>query len=289
MDNKVQVFNSDVFGKIRTVTIDDEVWFVGKDIAEKLGYERPRDAIRYHILEEDKKILDYKGLRRDYAPLWNGNDYSNKTLINESGMYSLILSSRLPSAKEFKHWITSEVLPTIRKTGTYSVINRTNLSPQLQAIGQIFDTLVMIETKQNEAMEKIVEVEEKVETVESKVSDTEVRLDKAEEKIDDISTTWKEHINGVIDEVCKVNGLHVLRQKAKLFDKLEEKEHCRLKARITRLKKRKRKSGIKSVNCTNITKMDAVDDDKRLRQAFEQIVDEWSKEYYEQTAIEITV
>lgn len=281
MDNKVQVFNSDVFGEVRTVTIDDEVWFVGKDIADKLGYSASRNAIARHVDNDDKTT----------APIQCGSvsGVNDMLCINESGVYALILSSKLPSAKEFKHWITKEVIPSLRKTGSYSIVNRNNLSPQLQAIGQIFDTLVMIETRQNETMEKIVEVEEKVETVESKVSDTEVRLDKAEEKIDDISTTWKEHINGIIDEVCKVNGLHVLRQKAKLFDKLEEKEHCRLKARITRLKKRKRKSGIKSVNCTNITKMDAVDDDKRLRQAFEQIVTEWSKEYYEQTAIEITV
>lgn len=283
MDNKVQVFNSDVFGEIRTVTIDDEVWFVGKDIADKLGYARGRDAIANHVDTEDKTTAVI------YGSGSNSNYKTQAVCINESGMYSLILSSKLPSAKEFKHWITSEVLPTIRKTGTYSVVNRNNLSPQLQAIGQIYEELVIIETKQNEIIERQLETISKVETVETKVTETEVRLDKAEEKIDDISTTWKENINSIIDEVCKVNGLHVLRQKAKLFDKLEEKEHCRLKARITRLKKRKRKSGIKSVNCTNITKMDAVDDDKRLRQSFEQIVDEWSKEYYEQTAMEVTV
>ena len=279
MDNKVQVFNSDVFGEIRTVTIDDEVWFVGKDIAEKLGYKDTHSAIRTHIDEDDKGVAE--------IPTPYGKQ--KMVCINESGMYALILGSKLPSAKEFKHWITSEVLPTIRKTGTYSVVNRNNLSPQLQAIGQIFDTLVMIETKQNETMEKIVEVEEKVETVESKVSDTEVRLDKAEEKIDDISTTWKERINSIIDEVCKTNKLHVPRQKRKLFEKLEEKEHCNLKSRTTRLKQRKRKAGIKVKNYIGLTKMDAVDDDKRLRQAFEQIVDEWSKEYYEQMAIEVTV
>lgn len=278
MDNKVQVFNSDVFGEIRTVEIDNEIWFFGKDIADKLGYVNPQKAIRTHIDSEDKTVNEMVTINGT-APV----------LINESGMYSLILSSKLPSAKEFKHWITSEVLPTIRKTGSYSIVNRTNLSPQLQAIGQIFDTLVMIETKQNETIEKIIEVEEKVESVESKVADTEERLDKAEEKIDDISTTWKEHINSIIDAVCKKNGLHNPMQKAKLFDKLEEKEHCNLKSRTTRLKQRKRKSGIKSINCINVTKMDAVDDDKRLRQSFEEIVKEWSDEYYEQAELPVSV
>lgn len=280
MDNKVQVFNSDVFGEVRTVTIDEEIWFVGKDIADKLGYAETRKAISRHVADDDGMkypLMDSMGRMQDTV------------LINESGMYSLILSSRLPSAKEFKHWITSEVLPTIRKTGSYSIVNRNNLSPQLQAIGQIFDTLVMIETKQNETIEKIIEVEEKVESVESKVADTEERLDKAEEKIDDISTTWKEHINSIIDTVCKKNGLHNPMQKAKLFDKLEEKEHCNLKSRTTRLKQRKRKSGIKSINCINVTKMDAVDDDKRLRQSFEEIVKEWSDEYYEQTELSVSV
>lgn len=103
------VFNHPEFGELRTVEIDGVVWFVGKDVAEALGYTNPSKAFRDHIAEEDK------GVTKCYTP----GGTQQMTIINESGLYSLILSSKLPSSKEFKHWVTAEVLPSIRKTGGY--------------------------------------------------------------------------------------------------------------------------------------------------------------------------
>lgn len=107
--NELQIFNSEEFGDIRTVTIDSEPWFVGKDVATALGYANPKNAVPTHVSEEDKLStqIEYAGQRREV------------TVINESGLYALIFSSKLESAKRFKHWVTSEVLPTIRKTGSY--------------------------------------------------------------------------------------------------------------------------------------------------------------------------
>lgn len=116
-------FNSNLhpeFGNLRTLTIDGEPWFVGKDVAEALGYFNTSKAIRDHVDKDDLKTLKYKAYNvLGKASLWIGNDYSDKSIINESGLYSLILSSKLESAKAFKHWVTAEVLPTIRKTGGY--------------------------------------------------------------------------------------------------------------------------------------------------------------------------
>jgi prophage antirepressor-like protein len=105
------VFNHPQFGELRTVEIDGVVWFVGKDVAEALGYSKSRNAIAAHVDEEDKT----------HAPIQGGcsTGIQDTIVINESGLYALILSSKLPSAKEFKHWVTSEVLPSIRKTGGY--------------------------------------------------------------------------------------------------------------------------------------------------------------------------
>lgn len=105
------VFNHPEFGELRTVEIDGVVWFVGKDVAEALGYSKSRNAIAAHVDEEDKT----------HAPIQGGcsTGVQDTIVINESGLYALILSSKLPSAKEFKHWVTSEVLPSIRKTGGY--------------------------------------------------------------------------------------------------------------------------------------------------------------------------
>ena len=113
--NEMQVFNSPEFGTIRTVELDGTVWFVGKDVAEILGYTNPSEALADHVGEEDK--LNSKTLSSFKLDLGQRGGW----LINESGLYSLVLSSKLPSAKKFKRWVTSEVLPSIRKTGAYIV------------------------------------------------------------------------------------------------------------------------------------------------------------------------
>ena len=105
----LKIFNSPEFGQVRTVTIDNEVYFVGKDVAVALKYENPQKAIRDHVEPDDKGVneMDTPGGRQ------------NSVVINESGLYALIFGSKLESAKRFKHWVTSEVLPSVRKTGSY--------------------------------------------------------------------------------------------------------------------------------------------------------------------------
>lgn len=111
MLNQLEIFKNREFGEIRTVTIDGEPWFVGKDIAEALGYSNTRDALATHVMDDDKNtVVISDGKRR-------GNP--NQVIINESGVYALIFGSKLDSAKRFKHWVTSEVLPQIRRTGSY--------------------------------------------------------------------------------------------------------------------------------------------------------------------------
>lgn len=108
--NQLQNFNFNG-AQVRALTIDDEPYFVGKDVAEILGYKNTRDALNKHVDSEDKNTVAIRdGIKK-------GNP--NQTVINESGLYSLIISSKLPSAKQFKHWVTSEVLPAIRKHGAY--------------------------------------------------------------------------------------------------------------------------------------------------------------------------
>lgn len=107
--NELKIFNNKEFGKIRTVTIDNEPWFVGKDVAVILGYSNPQKALRDHVDEEDKTLNDSFTV--------NG---TKGVLINESGLYSLILRSQLPKAQKFKRWVTSEILPSIRRHGMYA-------------------------------------------------------------------------------------------------------------------------------------------------------------------------
>lgn len=132
MNNEIQIFENSEFGSIRTLEIDGEPYFVGKDVAEILGYSNPRKAIIDHVDEDDKTdgVTIRDSIGREQTPV----------LINESGLYSLILSSKLPNAKKFKRWVTSEVIPSIRKHGAYmtpETIEQAILNP---------DTLIKLAT-----------------------------------------------------------------------------------------------------------------------------------------------
>lgn len=119
--SELKIFENMEFGLVRTVMINGEPWFVGKDIADALGFTNSREAIKTHVYSEDKGV--------DVMDTLGGKQ--NLTIINESGLYALIFGSKLKSAHKFKHWVTSEVLPSIRKTGSY---DSKDLSPELKAI-----------------------------------------------------------------------------------------------------------------------------------------------------------
>ena len=121
MENNLEIFTNPEFGNIRIIEKNGEPWFIGKDVAEALGYEASRNAITKHVDDEDKLThqISASGQNR------------NMTVINESGLYSLILSSKLPTAKKFKRWVTSEVLPAIRKHGNYTAPKQENKSKSI--------------------------------------------------------------------------------------------------------------------------------------------------------------
>lgn len=150
----LQIFNSPEFGAIRTIEKDGEPWFVGKDVAAALGYERPTKAILDHVDDEDK----------DEVPIQDSIGRSQNTpIINESGLYSLVLSSKLPTAKKFKRWITSEVIPSIRKHGAYMTPDK------LEEVLLKPDTLIQLAQNLKAEQEKRRALEAKVETDKPKV------------------------------------------------------------------------------------------------------------------------
>ncbi len=143
--NSLTTFVNEKFGTIRTVTINDEIWFVGKDVAMALGYTNSRKALADHVFEEDKGVTKCDTL----------GGAQNFIIINESGLYSLVLSSKLPTAKEFKRWVTSEILPSIRKHGAYmtpETIEKVLLNP---------DTIIKIALQLKAAQEKVAELQPK--------------------------------------------------------------------------------------------------------------------------------
>ena len=146
--NEMMVFNNPEFGSVRTVCIDGEPWLVGKDVAVILGYSNPQKAIRDHVDDEDK------GMNETFTP----GGKQNLLVINESGFYSLVLSSKMPNARKFKRWVTSEVLPTIRKTGGYvaneDVFVETYLPFADEPIKQLFRIQCRVINQLNERIRK---------------------------------------------------------------------------------------------------------------------------------------
>ena len=131
MKNELQIFKNNELGDVRTIANEEGIWFVGKDVAEILGYVKSRNAIANHVDIEDKMDAPIQGVVGGTQQM---------ILINESGLYSLIFKSKLPQAKQFKKWVTSEVLPTLRKTGKYEL--QENTTSELQQIAS--DTLLQI-------------------------------------------------------------------------------------------------------------------------------------------------
>ena len=143
---ELKVFENAEFGSVRTTTVNGEIMFVGKDVAEILGYSNPRDALAKRVDDEDKGVAkcDTLGGKQDL------------TMINESGLYSLILSSKMPNAKKFKHWVTADVLPAIRKTGMYATDELLD-NPDLAI--QAF-TALKLEREKNKKLNTTVKVQE---------------------------------------------------------------------------------------------------------------------------------
>lgn len=191
--NELQIFNSPEFGQVRTIVIDNEVWFVGKDVAEALGYSDTNQAIRKHIDEEDKltRQIDGIGQKREMY------------IINESGLYSLVLSSKLPTAKKFKRWITKEVIPSIRKHGGY-------LTPaKIEEVLSNPDTIIKLAIELKQERAKRIEHEQKIEADKPKVLFAEA-----------VETAKSSILVGELAKLIKQNGIDIGQQR--LFNFMRE-------------------------------------------------------------------
>lgn len=193
--SKIEIFNNEEFGSVRTININGIPYFVGKDIATILAYTNPQKAIRDHVDDDDKTVNE----------LFTVNG-TKGILINESGLYSLILSSKLPNAKKFKKWVTSEVLPSIRKTGGYNL----QVNNKLLALGKILEATSDLEKtlalkEYTELIEK--PLLEKIEKQQPKVDLANLRIDKNGcYSITDVTKTFNLK-KGQITNYAKYKGL----------------------------------------------------------------------------------
>ena len=204
--NDLQIFSNPEFGQVRTVEIDGQPWLVGKDVAEALGYKNPGKAIIAHVDEEDKRLeMLPQGADSQNGILPSG---STKTaLINESGLYSLILSSKMPKAKAFKHWVTSEVLPTLRKNGVYETVKAQQHIEQLEATNERLTAAIQAVSTAKEQLAEVI--------------DTRNDMLKQRDDFKVAFLEWKSLYGGACDRVRRVDDL-VQRAQAELDSRIDQ-------------------------------------------------------------------
>lgn len=239
--NELQIFKSPEFGQLRTIIKDDEIWFVGKDVASVLGYSNPPKAIRDHVDEDDKltERIVLSGQNREVI------------IINESGLYSLVLSSKLPSAKEFKRWITKEVIPSIRKYGGY-IAKPLN---QLDILEQSIQIMKEQQRRLEEHDNRLAKIESNIEQI------------KELEQIN--ASNWRLYFGSVKRKIAKYypcldmeNPYQAIRHE--FYERLENEAHCNLNIRLKNKKERAYKAGLNKNKIKEINKLDIIEEDARL-------------------------
>lgn len=252
---ELTTFNNSQFGTVRTVEIDGEPWLVGKDVAEILGFKNPRQALSSNVDDEDR------GVHAVDTP----SGVQNMTVINESGLLSLVLCSKLPSAKAFKHWVTKEVLPSIRKTGGYQMQKQMTPAEITLANAQ---AIVDHERRMNAIEDSVKSIDEKltgvVDTFTAPTADPDV---------------WQTETRKIVTKLVQDNKLSYQAYWADLYERLELRAGVNLETRKKRLKERLAKQGVAKHVINNVSKLLVISQDKKLVDIFNSIVREEKAKY----------
>ena len=249
--NELQIFNNPEFGDMRIIELNGEPWFVGKDVATALGYVEPTKAVRERVDSEDR------GVSKIDTP----SGAQEMTIINESGLYSLVLSSKLPSAKKFKRWVTSEVLPALRKHGSYQ--------GRPKSSAEMFYAQAQINM---EVEQRMTELEQANRDVTRKFSETVALFSLPAASKDD----WQAEMNRAINRLCEGYGLNHQTTRGDMYAELENEVGCNLTARQSRLRERLRRNGATAKEANAVTKLTVIAQDAKLRAAFEGMVRRWT-------------
>lgn len=249
--NELQIFNYNNT-PIRTIEKDGEIWWVLKDVCGALGIANHHN-VSAKRLEDDEKAL--------YSVEGPDGQVQKTTIINEPGLYSVILRSDKPEAKDFKRWVTHDVLPSIRKTGSYDLEQAQVMTPA-QLLAAQAQLLVDMERRMDEMQGQTRALEAKVETA------IKAFARPSEDH-------WKADMDKAVKELCAQINWSLPKFQGKLYAELEETANCNINARLAALRKRKKKTGMRYKDAMALTKLDAIAADKQLRAIFEGIVRSW--------------
>lgn len=251
--NDLQIFNNPDFGTLRGIEIDGEAWFVGNDVARALGYSRPQDAIVRHVDEEDSVF---------HGVSTQSSGIQQTRLINETGVLSLILSSEIPGARKFRRWVVKEVLPSILKTGSFSLPALTTNEMVLQLATNA------------------VELERKVNALEQSQTAIEQKFDTAIEIFSRPTLgTWKDGMELELKALVSASNTNMAILRGKMYADLEAAAGVDIGSRAKRLKSRMKKQGATYRERQAVTKLEVISRDKQLRPIFEGILKKYQAVY----------
>lgn len=240
--NELQIFKSPEFGQLRIIIKDDEIWFVGKDVASVLGYSNPLKAIRDHVDDDDK------GMNETFTP---AGGKQQTLFINESGLYSLALSSKLPKAKEFKRWITKEVIPSIRKYGGY--------------IAKPLNQLDILE----QSIKVMKEQQKRLEEHDNRLAKVENNIQQIKELEQMNASNFRLHFGAITRKIAQYypcldmeNPYQAIRHE--FYERLEAEARCDLDRRLKNKKERALRAGFSKNKIKEINKLDIIQEDTRL-------------------------
>ena len=277
-------FENKEFGALRSIVKGGLPWFVGIDVAKALGYTDVWNAIRDHVDDDDKiSVKRSKGMaifqscqNDKFSASLDTIGFTvpprGLTVINESGMYSLILSSKLPSAKRFKHWVTSEVLPSIRKTGKYEdAASTVSTTPSYENLSPTVRALIEIDTHCRDNENEVTKLKEEVDELKSLVSS----LKSSFSTIGTLHTTnWREECVSALRSLSPSNNeFDYTSVYNKAYRELEKVCHCNLWQRVSNIKNRMRKQGATRTMVEKIGRMDAIERSSDLKEPFINIVE----------------
>ena len=249
-ENKIEVFNSAEFGAVRTIQTDDgKILFCGSDVAKALGYSNTKDALARHCKENGvafHDLIDSMG-RTQQAKF-----------ITEGNVYRLITHSKLPEAERFEAWVFDEVLPTIRRTGSYAVPDYSTLSPQLQL-------LIQMEQRQN-ALEKAVQ-------------NTNRRIDDMCETMQVRGVNWRKATHSLVNRIAIATGCEIREVYLDIYEEIEYRAGVNLSIRLENLRDRMYDRGIPESRINRLNTVDVIADDKKLTEIYIAIVKEMAIRY----------
>lgn len=268
--NELKIFENEKFGKIRTVVIDGEPWFVGKDVATALGYGRPSKAILDHVEPEDRdEVLIQDSIGRNQST----------PIINTSGVYSLVFGSRLPDAKIFKKWITHDVLPSIHKTGQYiEGVDMSLASPDIIVLQQMVTKLARQDIEQKRQAMQLQALEDQFSNTKEEFSH---QVNGIRELIGTHPDNWREDCRKLIAKMAYREGgpQNIAAVNTLIYAQVNSRAGVNLNTRLNNLRKRAIENGASKTAVDKLNIVDVIAQDKKLIEIYVKAVREMAVQY----------